>query len=106
MVSTLYRSQNFSYKPGDVTGSVRVNFFNVDYFGPARLILRPQVRVSWSHDRKTCVLLNPGSIQPNIVGSLIADVVLLIVMLIGLLRLHLGAGNGFFLGRVLWKQVR
>jgi hypothetical protein len=39
-------------------------------------------------------------------GSLIADVVLLLIMLVGLLRLSLGAGDAFGLERVLWKQVR
>ncbi len=39
-------------------------------------------------------------------GSLIADVVLLLMMLIGLLRLRFGAGNVIGLERVLWKQVR
>ncbi|KAF8498244.1 hypothetical protein F5888DRAFT_1693928 [Russula emetica] len=37
-------------------------------------------------------------------GSLIADVVLLLIMLVGLLRLHFGAGDAFGLERVLWKQ--
>jgi hypothetical protein len=39
-------------------------------------------------------------------GSLIADVVLLLIMLIGLLRLRFGSGDVVGLERVLWKQVR
>ena len=39
-------------------------------------------------------------------GSLIADVVLLIIMLVGLLRLRFGADNASGLERILWKQVR
>ncbi len=39
-------------------------------------------------------------------SSLVADVVLLLIMLIGLLRLLIGSGAAFGLGRVLWKQVR
>ena len=40
-------------------------------------------------------------------GSLIADVVLLLIMLIGLLRLSTTFGEGKMFGveRVLWKQV-
>ncbi|KAF8498214.1 hypothetical protein F5888DRAFT_1693597, partial [Russula emetica] len=63
-----------------------------------------RVRESWSYELNACVLLNPESIKPNIMGSLIADVVLLLIMLVGLLRLHFGAGDGFNLERVLWKQ--
>ena len=39
-------------------------------------------------------------------GSLIADVVLLVIMLIGLLRLRFGASEVFGLERILWKQVQ
>ncbi len=39
-------------------------------------------------------------------SSLIADIVLLLIMLIGLLRLLVGSGTAFDLGRVLWIQVR
>jgi hypothetical protein len=39
-------------------------------------------------------------------GSLIADVLLLVIMLVGLLRLRFGSGHSFGLERVLWKQVR
>jgi hypothetical protein len=51
------------------------------------------------------MLDNPGSIKPNIMGSLIADVVLLLIMLIGLLRLRFGSSDAFGLELVLWKQV-
>ncbi|KAF8498241.1 hypothetical protein F5888DRAFT_233899 [Russula emetica] len=63
-----------------------------------------RVRTSWSYELNTCILLNPGSIKPNIMGSLVADVVLLLIMLIGLLRLRFGAGDALGLERVLWKQ--
>ena len=39
-------------------------------------------------------------------GSLIADVVLLLIMLVGLFRPAFGAGEAFGLERVLRKQVR
>jgi hypothetical protein len=39
-------------------------------------------------------------------SSLIADVLLLVIMLVGLLRLRFGSGDTSGLERVLWKQVR
>ncbi|KAF8498243.1 hypothetical protein F5888DRAFT_233963 [Russula emetica] len=63
-----------------------------------------RIRNSWSHELNSCVLLNPDRITPSIMGSLIADVVLLLIMLIGLLRLRFGAGDALSLERVLWKQ--
>ena len=51
-------------------------------------------------------MLNPESIKPNILGSLITDVVLLLIMLVGLFRLRFGAGDEFHLERILRKQVR
>ena len=44
--------------------------------------------------------------KPTVFASLLTDVVLLLIMLIGLLRLRLGAGGTFDLGRLLWNQVR
>ena len=34
------------------------------------------------------------------------DVVLLVIMLVGVLRLRLEVGNSFSLGSILWKQVQ
>ena len=44
--------------------------------------------------------------KPTVFASLLTDVVLLLIMLIGLLRLRLGAGGAFGLRRLLWNQVR
>jgi hypothetical protein len=41
----------------------------------------------------------------NIVVSLVSDVTLLLIMLVGLLRLRLRMG-AFGLGRILWNQVQ
>jgi hypothetical protein len=41
----------------------------------------------------------------NIIVSLASDVVLLLIMLVGLLRLRVEIGE-FGLGRILWNQVR
>jgi hypothetical protein len=42
--------------------------------------------------------------KPTVATSLVTDVVLLLIMLIGLFRLNLGASGA--LGRTLWNQVR
>jgi hypothetical protein len=46
------------------------------------------------------------SSKPAIIGVLVTDIVLLLTMLIGLLRMRLKAGGAFGLARILWKQVR
>jgi hypothetical protein len=51
-------------------------------------------------------MLNPGILKSNIMGSLIADVVLLLIMLVGLFRLSFEAGDAFGIKRVLQNQVR
>jgi hypothetical protein len=50
-------------------------------------------------------VLNTEKNKPNIIVTLIADIVLLLVVLIGLFRL-LHSGDSFALGWLLWKQVR
>jgi hypothetical protein len=43
--------------------------------------------------------------KANIIATLISDIVLLLIALIGLLRLLNDSGGSFALGRLLWKQV-
>jgi hypothetical protein len=47
-----------------------------------------------------------ASAKPAIIGVLITDIVLLVTMLIGLLRMRVQAGSTFGLARILWNQVR
>jgi len=55
--------------------------------------------------QKCCVLYDTESNKPNIIVTLITDIILLLIMLIGLLRLrHHGVGT-FGLGQLLWNQV-
>ncbi|KAN0105784.1 hypothetical protein V8E52_010694 [Russula decolorans] len=61
------------------------------------------VRGVWSDRSNSCVPTNPNSNKINIIVSLISDVVLLLIMLVGLLRLRLEMGE-FGLGRILWNQ--
>jgi hypothetical protein len=46
------------------------------------------------------------SSKPAIIGVLVGDVVLLLTMLTGLLRMRLKTGRAFGLAHILWKQVR
>ncbi|KAH9984717.1 hypothetical protein BJV77DRAFT_952471, partial [Russula vinacea] len=62
-----------------------------------------QIRSEWSPEANTCVLPNLETTRPNIIASLVTDVLLLVIMLVGLLRARIGAG-AFGLGRILWKQ--
>ena len=50
-------------------------------------------------------MLNTEDNKPNIIITLVADIVLLIVVLIGLFRLLHDSSGSFGLGRLLWKQV-
>jgi hypothetical protein len=46
------------------------------------------------------------STKLTVVVSLVSDILLLLIMLIGLLRMRLKAGRAFGVGSILWKQVR
>ena len=50
-------------------------------------------------------MLNTEKTKPSIIASLITDIILLLIVLIGLLRLLHNGGGSFGLGRLLWKQV-
>ena len=47
-----------------------------------------------------------ASAKPAIIGVLITDIVLLVTMLVGLLRMRVQMGSTFGLARVLWNQVQ
>jgi hypothetical protein len=63
-----------------------------------------RLRAIWSAETNACSLFNIDSSTPAIIGSLVSDLALLFIMLIGLLRLRREAGDAFALGRTLWKQ--
>jgi hypothetical protein len=52
-----------------------------------------------------CEVLNMRITKLNLIVSLVTDIILLFVMLIGLLRLRLHERTAFGLGRLLWRQV-
>jgi hypothetical protein len=59
----------------------------------------------WSDESNSCVLTDPRSFKINLIAEIASDVVLLLIMLVGLLRLRLEIRE-FGLGRILWNQVR
>jgi len=71
---------------------------SVVIFGIARM------RSSWDPILQECMVLNTEKNKSSVIGALISDIVLLLIVLIGLLRLLHGGGGTFALGRLLWKQ--
>jgi hypothetical protein len=57
-------------------------------------------------EQATCAVVNFESTKITVVASLVTDIGLLLIMLIGLLRLRLEAGGALSLGRILWNQVQ
>ena len=53
-----------------------------------------------------CVLHDTESNKPNTIVTLFTDIILLLIVLIGLLRLRRYGVGTFGLGQLLWKQVR
>jgi len=68
----------------------------------ARGVVR--VRAEWSAFEQNCVVVNPESSKLNMTTTLANDIVLLLIMLVGLLRLRYHGGGRFRLGSLLWKQ--
>jgi len=58
---------------------------------------------TWSPVQGVCVVINSESTKKNVTATFVTDVVLLLTMLVGLLRLRLH-GNMFGLGKFLWRQ--
>ncbi|KAF8256865.1 hypothetical protein EI94DRAFT_1836410 [Lactarius quietus] len=62
-----------------------------------------RVQARWAPTLSVCEVLNPEITKVTIIALLIADLVLLITMLVGLLRLRIH-GTMFALGKFLWNQ--
>ena len=58
----------------------------------------------WEPEQSACDVLNTESGSKTVIVTLVTDVVLLLTMLVGLLRLR-QHGNMFALGQLLWNQV-
>jgi hypothetical protein len=49
---------------------------------------------------------NVETAQPSLISLFVTDLLLVLIMLAGLLRLRRGSGGAFRLWRLLWRQVR
>ncbi len=52
-----------------------------------------------------CLATNIETSKPNIIVMFISDMILLVTMLVGLLRLRRNGGGRFGLASLLWEQV-
>ncbi len=53
-----------------------------------------------------CVTINTPSNTAALMSMAVTDIILLLIMFVGLLRLRRHGGGTFGLARLLWKQVR
>ena len=72
-------------------------------------VLRPlthrlQLYATWAPENSVCEVLDTKTSKKNTIATLVSDVVLLLTMLVGLLRLRQD-GTMFGFGKFLWKQV-
>jgi len=63
-----------------------------------------RIRAVYAEAANTCVVLNIQSTKVNILVTLVADILLLLIMLVGLLRLRCHEHGAFSMGRLLWRQ--
>lgn len=65
-----------------------------------------QLHSAWSPENDACMLPNMESEKLAVIIMVVADIVLILTMLLGLLRWKSHSGGMFEIGRLLWKQVR
>jgi len=63
-----------------------------------------RVHSDWADFLPGCILLNSHSTKLNIIASLVTDILLLLIVLVGLLRFHSDGLGTYGIGRLLWKQ--
>jgi hypothetical protein len=78
---------------------------NINHLGFSGII-HPQIRGEGGPHSVACGLPAIRKNKSAIIAMLVADIALLLIMLIGLLRIRHSGGGRFDLGRLLWKQVR
>jgi len=69
------------------------------------MLIDMQLRASWDPSLRICIVLNTERNKLNIIVTLITDIVLLLTVLVGLLRLRQDGGGRFGIGLLLWNQV-
>ncbi|KAN0141798.1 hypothetical protein V8E53_000260 [Lactarius tabidus] len=62
------------------------------------------LHAAWVPTQSVCVVLNTESTRKNVTATLVTDVVLLLTMLVGLLRMRLHGNSMFGLAEILWRQ--
>jgi len=63
-----------------------------------------RLRSAWAPRPGSCIDLNIQSNAVNLVVTIVIDIVLLLTMLVGLIRLRRGEGGMFALSKLLWNQ--
>lgn len=63
-----------------------------------------RLRSDWSAALPGCNVFNSGNSKLNIVSAVVTDLVLLLAVLVGLIRLRSYCSGTFDMGRLLWKQ--
>jgi hypothetical protein len=63
-----------------------------------------RLHAAWVPTQSVCVVLNTESTRKNVTATLVTDVVLLLTMLVGLLRMRLHGNSMFGLAEILWRQ--
>lgn len=63
-----------------------------------------QIHAVWEPAANSCVVTNVHVCKVSMISCLVADTIMLLVMLAGLLRIR-HSGKGYALWHLLWKQV-
>jgi len=63
-----------------------------------------RIRSAYLETLNICMETNLQSLKLNILATLVSDILLLLIMLIGLLRMRYHERGAFSMGRLLWKQ--
>ena len=93
-------------QPDNASGVARVNKHPSLHYVVSSKLIHLQLRSDWSPFMSGCNIIDSDNSKPNIIVSLVTDVVLLLTMLIGLFRMRGHVDGKFGLGLLLWKQVR
>jgi hypothetical protein len=70
-------------------------------------LIHSQLQFAWVPEEHagSCIVVNPDVTKLNAIVSFVTDIILLLMMLAGLLRLRMQGGGMLNLGSFLWKQV-
>jgi hypothetical protein len=63
------------------------------------------MRATWAPEESTCMAVNIHSTKLNLIIALVTDIILLLIMLIGLLRLGFHETGVRGIGHLMWTQV-